>query len=55
LNFHWLGIATLLGITSMVALVALASREEVLGLFVFMAVSVAVYLLQTKIRRSAQR
>jgi len=54
LNFRWLGIATLLGITSMVAVVALASLEEILGLFVFMAISVAVYLVQTKIRRRAR-
>jgi APA family basic amino acid/polyamine antiporter len=55
LNFRWLGIATFFGITSMVALVALASREEILGLLVFMAITVAVYLLQTKIRRPARR
>ena len=55
LNFRWLGIATFLGITSMVALIALASREEILGLLVFMAISVAVYLVQTRITRAAQR
>lgn len=55
LNFRWLGIATFVGITSMVALVALASREEILGLFVFITISVAVYLLQTRLRRAAQR
>jgi len=54
LNFHWLGIATLLGITSMVALVRLPHAKKSRTV-VFMAVSVAVYLLQTKIRRSAQR
>jgi basic amino acid/polyamine antiporter, APA family len=55
LNFRWLGVATFLGITSMVALIALASREEILGLLVFMAISVAVYLVQTRITRAAQR
>ena len=55
LNFRWLGMATILGIGSMAALIALAARDEILGLLVFMAVSVAVYLVQTKIRRPARR
>src|SRR3984957_9171237 len=42
LNFRWLGMATILGIGSMAALIALASRDEILGLLVFMAVTVAV-------------
>jgi amino acid transporter len=55
LNFRWLGMATILGIGSMAALIALAARAEILGLLVFMAVSVGVYLVQTKIRRPARR
>jgi len=57
LNFRWLGIATILGITSMLALIALAERKEIIGLFVLIGSSVAVYLLQTQVpfRRSAKR
>ena len=55
LNFRWLGMATILGISSMAALIALASRDEILGLLVFMVVTVAVYLVQTKISRAARR
>jgi amino acid transporter len=57
LNFRWLGIATILGITSMLALIALASRGEIIGLFALIGISVAVYLLQTRVpfRRSAKR
>jgi amino acid transporter len=48
LNFRWLGTATILGITSMLALIALASRGEIIGLFALIGISVAVYLLQTR-------
>jgi basic amino acid/polyamine antiporter, APA family len=57
LNFRWLGIATILGITSMLVLIALGSRGEIIGLFALMGASVAIYLLQTQValRRSANR
>jgi amino acid transporter len=57
LNFRWLGIATVLGITSMLALIALAERKEILGLFALIGISAAVYLLQTQVqlRRAANR
>jgi hypothetical protein len=37
------------GIGSMVALIALASREEIIGLLVLIGVCVAVYLLQARV------
>jgi amino acid transporter len=57
LGFRWLGLATILGITSMLALITLAERQEIIGLFVLIGISVAVYLLQTQVmlRRAANR
>jgi amino acid transporter len=57
LNFRWLGTATILGIASMLALIALGSRAEIMGLFALIGASVAVYLLQMQVsrRRLAQR
>lgn len=46
LNFRWLGAAALVGVASMLLLVALASRIEIMGLAVLIAVSTLVYLLQ---------
>ena len=56
LNFRWLGVATILGITSMLAMITLGERKEIIGLAVLIGVSVAVYLLQTQLlrRRSAK-
>ncbi len=48
LNFRWLTAAMLLGISGMLILIALASRVEILGLLVFMAVSAIIYLLQSR-------
>jgi APA family basic amino acid/polyamine antiporter len=48
LNFRWLGAAMLLGIGGLLILIALASRAEILGLFVFMAVSAVIYLFQSR-------
>ena len=48
LNFRWLGTAVLLGIGGLLILIALASRAEILGLFVFMAVSAVIYLFQSR-------
>jgi amino acid transporter len=57
LNFRWLGAAALIGMTSMIALIALASRGEILGLLALLGISAVVYLVQTQValRRSAQR
>jgi len=57
LNFRWLGIATVVGIASMLLLIALASRGEILGLLALIGISVVIYLLQTQValRRSGRR
>src|SRR5262249_38298221 len=44
LGFRWLGAAAVIGIGSMLALVILASRTEVLGLLVLIGLSLFVYL-----------
>jgi len=49
LNFRWLGTATLIGIGSMIVLIALASPAEILGLFALIGASVLVYSLQTRL------
>ncbi len=49
LNFRWLFTAMVVGIGSMLALIALASQEEIVGLFVLIGVCVAVYLLQVRV------
>ena len=51
LNFRWLGAAASVGIVSMLALVALASRAEVLGLVAVLALSALAYLVQSRIGR----
>jgi basic amino acid/polyamine antiporter, APA family len=51
LNFRWLGAAAGMAISSMVVLVALASRAEILGLLAVLCLSAAVYLLQTRLGR----
>lgn len=48
LNFRWLGLATVVGVTGMVALIASASWQEIAGLLVLMGLSALVYLLQTR-------
>ncbi len=49
LGFRWLGAAALIGVSSMVTVIALASWAEILGLLQLIAVSSAVYLLQTRV------
>lgn len=49
LNFRFLTLATAVGIVSMLAVIALGSREEILGLAGLIGVSVAVYLAQTRL------
>jgi len=56
LNFRGLGIATALGIISMLVLIALASRDEIIGLLVLMGVSGMAYVLQDQLaKRAANR
>jgi APA family basic amino acid/polyamine antiporter len=49
LNFRWLGAAALIGAGSMLLLIGLGSRTEILGLAALIGVSVLVYLLQTRL------
>ena len=55
LNFRGLGIATIVGIISMLVTIALAARGEIIGLVALIGGSVVVYWLQTQVarRRSA--
>jgi amino acid transporter len=48
LNFRWLGVAMVTGIVSMVLLIALASRAEILGLAGAIAVCVALYFVLSR-------
>jgi amino acid transporter len=47
LQFRWLGTAMVVGIGSMLLMIALASRAEIIGLIAVAGGSVAIYLLQT--------
>jgi hypothetical protein len=47
LQFRWLGAATVVGIGSMLLMIALASRAEIIGLIAVAGGSIAIYLLQT--------
>lgn len=53
LNFRWLGFAAVVGVASMLAMVALASRAEMLGLLAMIGISLAAYLLQTRLTPAA--
>lgn len=53
LDFRWLGIAAAVGIAGMLAVVALASRAEILGLIALIGMSTAVYLLQARFAPAA--
>jgi hypothetical protein len=48
LKSRGLGAATVVGCASMMALIALASREEILGLVALIGVSAIVYVTQTR-------
>jgi amino acid transporter len=52
LEFRWLGGAMCVGICSMLALIALASAAEIIGLAAALAVSAAVYMLSGRARRA---
>jgi len=51
LNFRWLGTATAIGIGSMLALIVLASRAEILGLLAVSGISATIYLVQARVTR----
>ena len=48
LNFRFLGTATVIGIGSMLVLIALGSRQEIIGLVTLVSLSIFVYLVQTR-------
>ena len=48
LNFRGLGIAMVIGIGSMIGLVAMASRAEIIGLFAGIGIAAGIYLVQTR-------
>jgi basic amino acid/polyamine antiporter, APA family len=48
LKFRWLGTATVIGATSMLALIALASRQEITGLVALLGLSAFIYMVQTR-------
>jgi APA family basic amino acid/polyamine antiporter len=50
LNFRFLGVAAVVGIGSMLALIALASRQEIIGLFALIGLSAVAYFLQSGLR-----
>jgi basic amino acid/polyamine antiporter, APA family len=51
LNFRWLGTAMVVGIMSMAAMIALASREEILGVAVAVGASFVIYEMIERSRR----
>ena len=57
LGFRWLGAAAIIGIGSMLTLIVLASRTEILGLLVLIGLSLFAYLIQTRMlyRRSTDQ
>jgi basic amino acid/polyamine antiporter, APA family len=52
LNFRWLGAAAAMAIASMLVLVALASRAEIIGLLAVLGISAGAYVLQTRLGRA---
>lgn len=48
LRFRWLGPAAVIGVASMLTLIALASRQEILGLAGLVGSSVLLYLIQRR-------
>jgi amino acid transporter len=51
LNFRWLGLAAIIGVSSMLIVIALAARAEIIGLTVLVGLSAAIYVLQTRTAR----
>jgi APA family basic amino acid/polyamine antiporter len=54
LGFRWLGAAVVTGITSMLVMIALASRAEILGLLALLVVPAVIYALQTTAKGRAR-
>ncbi|HEX2789383.1 MAG TPA: APC family permease [Steroidobacteraceae bacterium] len=50
LNFRWLGTAMVVGVTSMLVMIALASGVEIIGLVAVIALSAVIYLSLTRYR-----
>lgn len=50
LNFRWLPVAMVVGIASMIAFIALASRAEIIGLVTVTSGSALLYVAQTRLR-----
>jgi amino acid transporter len=50
LNFRWLRAAMIVGIGSMLVMIALASRAEILGLAVVSAASALIYMVQARFK-----
>jgi basic amino acid/polyamine antiporter, APA family len=48
LNFRFLGAAAVIGISSMLTLIALGSRQEIIGLVTLIGLSVLLYLVQAR-------
>jgi len=48
LDFRWLGTATVVGVASMLLMIALASRAEIFGLIAVIAISATVHLVQSR-------
>ncbi|MHB8747099.1 MAG: APC family permease [Gammaproteobacteria bacterium] len=55
LEFRFFGMATVIGITSMAVLIALASRQEIYGLLALIGLSAVVYLVQTRVALGPNR
>jgi amino acid transporter len=53
LNFRWLGAAMGTGISSMLILIALASRSEIVGLFALIGVCLVTYEVLARVRSRA--
>jgi amino acid transporter len=49
LGFRWIGTAVIIGIASMLMLIVLATRAEILGLLALIALSLLAYFLQTRL------
>jgi amino acid transporter len=49
LNFRFLGAATIIGISSMLTLICLGSRQEIIGLATLIGLSTLLYLTQTRV------
>jgi len=55
LNFRWLGTATVVGVASMLLMIALASRAEIFGLLAVIAISAIAHLVQSRTARGRQQ